>query len=96
MSKTEDIEVAPYPTVPHHDNESTYKPSNNVRVAHGDVLTEGEERDLRRGLHQRHISMIALAGESVGRLAITRAHAQVRLELGCSCRSEGPSPLVDL
>lgn len=28
----------------------------------GDVLTLNEERDLKRGLAQRHVSMIALAG----------------------------------
>jgi amino acid transporter len=33
-------------------------------VHHGDFVTENEERDLRRGLGQRHIQMIALAGKS--------------------------------
>lgn len=33
-------------------------------VHHGDFITENEERDLRRGLGQRHIQMIALAGKS--------------------------------
>lgn len=37
-------------------------PSNN-RI--GDVVTVNEERDLVRGLHQRHISLIALAGAIV-------------------------------
>lgn len=32
-------------------------------VQHGDFVTENEERDLRRGLGQRHIQMIALAGK---------------------------------
>lgn len=31
-------------------------------VQHGDFVTQNEERDLRRGLAQRHIQMIALAG----------------------------------
>jgi hypothetical protein len=31
-------------------------------VQHGDFVTEMEERDLKRGLGQRHIQMIALAG----------------------------------
>lgn len=60
MSKVDDIEAAPYPSIPQQDVDNTLKGRN---IAHGDVLTEGEQRDLRRGLHQRHISMIALAGE---------------------------------
>lgn len=31
----------------------------------GDFVTENEQRDLARGLHQRHISLIALAGAIV-------------------------------
>lgn len=38
----------------------TYGVHDNVQ--HGDFVTENEERDLRRGLAQRHIQMIALAG----------------------------------
>ena len=32
---------------------------------HGDFLTTNEEHDLSRGLHQRHISLIALASAIV-------------------------------
>lgn len=32
-------------------------------VEHGDFVTATEERDLKRGLAQRHIQMIALAGK---------------------------------
>lgn len=32
---------------------------------HGDFVTRNEEQDLSRGLHQRHISLIALAGAIV-------------------------------
>lgn len=31
----------------------------------GDLLTRNEQQDLSRGLHQRHISLIALAGAIV-------------------------------
>jgi amino acid transporter len=36
-------------------------------VQYGDFVTENEERDLKRGLAQRHISMIALAGLKITR-----------------------------
>ncbi|WVQ76414.1 hypothetical protein IAR50_006080 [Cryptococcus sp. DSM 104548] len=47
----------------------------------GDVVTEREHRDLRRGLAQRHISMIALAG-SIG--------TGLFLSLGSAIQSAGP------
>lgn len=34
-------------------------------VEEGDFVTRAEERDLARGLHQRHISLIAIAGAIV-------------------------------
>lgn len=39
-------------------------PSNN-HIVEGDLVTRDEERDLARGLHQRHISLIAIAGAIV-------------------------------
>jgi len=35
------------------------------RVCEGDFVTQNEERDLSRGLQQRHISLIAIAGAIV-------------------------------
>jgi amino acid permease len=66
MPRQEDvISVAPLPVYA-EDDETKYDTERaDVKsryVAHGDVVTEQEERDLRRGLHQRHISMMALAG----------------------------------
>lgn len=40
-------------------------------VEHGDFVTATEERDLKRGLAQRHIQMIALAGK---RYAVSTTH----------------------
>lgn len=34
-------------------------------IEEGDFVTRAEERDLARGLHQRHISLIAIAGAIV-------------------------------
>ncbi|KAG9719297.1 hypothetical protein KCU73_g14841, partial [Aureobasidium melanogenum] len=50
-------------------------------VQHGDFVTEHEERDLRRGLAQRHIQMIALAG-AIG--------TGLFLGLGSSLQTGGP------
>lgn len=44
---------------------------------HGDFLTDNEQQNLARGLHQRHISLIALAG------AIVRFTSAIRLEQQC-------------
>lgn len=41
---------------------TTFVPKPLLRADEGDFVTENEERDLSRGLHQRHISLIALAG----------------------------------
>ncbi|WRT64496.1 uncharacterized protein IL334_001428 [Kwoniella shivajii] len=50
-------------------------------VPAGDIVTENENRDLKRGLAQRHISMIALAG-SIG--------TGLFLSLGSSIQTGGP------
>ncbi|KAH8819343.1 amino acid permease-like protein [Xylogone sp. PMI_703] len=51
-----DVEVAPSPAGGERD-------ANALHDDHeGDFVTENEQRDLARGLHQRHISLIALAG----------------------------------
>lgn len=41
--------------------------SSSAGAHDGDFVTRNEEEDLRRGLHQRHISLIALAGAIVSR-----------------------------
>ncbi|KAG9857138.1 amino acid permease, partial [Aureobasidium melanogenum] len=60
-------------------NVGTYGVHENVQ--HGDFVTENEERDLRRGLAQRHIQMIALAG-AIG--------TGLFLGLGSSLQTGGP------
>ncbi|KAH0018655.1 amino acid permease, partial [Aureobasidium melanogenum] len=60
-------------------NVGTYGVHENVQ--HGDFVTEHEERDLRRGLAQRHIQMIALAG-AIG--------TGLFLGLGSSLQTGGP------
>lgn len=54
--------AAPYHA---HDLESTYEKGEAEErqpLDPRDLVTDNEERDLKRGLSQRHISMIALAG----------------------------------
>lgn len=42
------------------------QPSSSVNPAeNGNFVTNIEERDLSRGLHQRHVSLIAIAGAIV-------------------------------
>ena len=48
----------------------------------GDLVTRNEDRDLSRGLHQRHISLIAIAG-AIG--------TGLFLGLGSSIQSAGPA-----
>lgn len=66
------IEVAP---------DSTAAGPSRTNVAEGDFVTEQEDRDLNRGLHQRHISLIALAG-AIG--------TGLFLGLGSSIQTAGP------
>ncbi|ODN75886.1 hypothetical protein L202_05875 [Cryptococcus amylolentus CBS 6039] len=54
---------------------------SDLRGVAGDIVTEREHRDLRRGLAQRHISMIALAG-SIG--------TGLFLSLGSAIQDAGP------
>lgn len=42
-------------------------------VGEGDFVTRNEEQDLVRGLHQRHISLIAIAGAIVRALHPSKA-----------------------
>lgn len=51
-----DVEAAP---------ENQYTHTNSSRIDEGDFVTQTEERDLARGLHQRHVSLIAIAGAIV-------------------------------
>jgi amino acid permease len=61
--KHADIGTAPV-LYSNHDAESGYDHQKERTILHAsDLVTENEERDLRRGLAQRHVSMIALAGE---------------------------------
>lgn len=46
-------------------NTTTTNTNNSYRVEDSDFVTRNEERDLSRGLHQRHISLIAIAGAIV-------------------------------
>ncbi|KXJ86746.1 amino acid permease/ SLC12A domain-containing protein [Microdochium bolleyi] len=55
--------------------------STSARDHEGDFVTRNEEEDLRRGLHQRHISLIALAG-AIG--------TGLFLGLGSSIQTAGP------
>lgn len=59
MSITAAYDAQPSKTV----DVGAYGVQDNVQ--HGDFVTENEERDLRRGLAQRHIQMIALAGMDI-------------------------------
>ncbi|CZT19761.1 related to general amino acid permease [Ramularia collo-cygni] len=61
--------------------ESFAGPSSRPNVSEGDFVTEREDRDLNRGLHQRHISLIALAG-AIG--------TGLFLGLGSSIQTAGP------
>ncbi|KAJ1325137.1 hypothetical protein MN608_09848 [Microdochium nivale] len=55
--------------------------SSSAGAHDGDFVTRNEEEDLRRGLHQRHISLIALAG-AIG--------TGLFLGLGSSIQTAGP------
>lgn len=61
-------------------SESLAGPSR-ANVSEGDFVTEHEDQDLKRGLHQRHISLIALAG-AIG--------TGLFLGLGSSIQTAGP------
>lgn len=51
--------------------------AHNGFIEEGDFVTRAEEHDLSRGLHQRHIGLIAIAG------AIVNAHCQFNFQPGC-------------
>lgn len=55
-------------------------------TAVGEVLETHERRDLHRGLSQRHVSMLALAGGSDSIVLM-----QGQLELACFCPWAAPS-----
>lgn len=44
------------------DNNNAPLPSSSNRLDEADFVTNYEDRDLKRGLSQRHISLIAIAG----------------------------------
>lgn len=50
---------------PQEGNEDAAQPGSS-RLEEGDFVTKNENEDLKRGLSQRHISLIAIAGAIVG------------------------------
>ena len=80
MSDSDDVEQyrSKYGTV-----EVTGSPTTDRRDdLDGDLVTANEDRDLSRGLHQRHISLIAIAG-AIG--------TGLFLGLGSSIQTAGPA-----
>ena len=61
---------------------SDESPTNYRDDHEGDFVTQNEDRDLSRGLHQRHISLIAIAG-AIG--------TGLFLGLGSSIQTAGPA-----
>lgn len=51
--------------VPSSDDHEYGQQASSSRTEEGDFVTRTEERDLSRGLHQRHVSLIAIAGAIV-------------------------------
>lgn len=54
--------------------------ASSSRIEEGDFITRNEEQDLVRGLQQRHISLIAIAGAIVGGLRLSREVILTRLQ----------------
>lgn len=50
--------------------------SSGIAAEEGNFVTHIEERDLSRGLHQRHVSLIAIAGAIV-RACFRKPHAAI-------------------
>ncbi|EXJ68439.1 uncharacterized protein A1O5_08231 [Cladophialophora psammophila CBS 110553] len=67
--------------VAHPQPRSTQGPSRLSRLDESDFVTVTEDRELRRGLHQRHVSLIAIAG-AIG--------TGLFLGLGGSIQTAGP------
>lgn len=61
-SRRKDIGVD---VVPSNNDEEYEQLLSSSRIEDGDFVTRTEERDLSRGLHQRHVSLIAIAGTIV-------------------------------
>lgn len=49
-------------TMSAHEDSETPNFTNSHRIDNADFVTDNEARDLKRGLSQRHISLIAIAG----------------------------------
>lgn len=47
---------------PQQNDDHAPEPSSSNRLDESDFVTSNEDRDLKRGLSQRHISLIAIAG----------------------------------
>lgn len=61
-SRRKDIGVD---VVPSNNDEEYEQLLSSSRIEDGDFVTRTEERDLSRGLRQRHVSLIAIAGTIV-------------------------------
>lgn len=68
-ARNKDIGVNVVSSNEYHDNENDREQhTRNNFIEEGDFVTRAEEQDLSRGLHQRHISLIAIAGAIVSLL----------------------------
>lgn len=83
MYDSDDIEnPGKYPGVEVTSPGQGHSQNNDRGDLEGDLVTSNEERDLHRGLHQRHISLIAIAG-AIG--------TGLFLGLGSSIQTAGPA-----
>lgn len=65
MSESPAVDKGPsFGTFPHDSNdlEHNNSPSSSSSPHHADLVTHTEERDLKRGLAERHLSMLGIAG----------------------------------